>query len=248
MLRTAVIDDEPRSLADLARRLEATGLFEVVIRSTDPLQGLAETRAQAPDLVVLDIEMPGLDGITLAGALPQGIGVVFVSAHSVHALAAFDVAAIDFLLKPVDDARFARMVERVHRRRPIRPEGDDDEGLLVIETRRSKVLCPQAEILAVFAEGDMSRLHLRGDRQLYCPKGLKHFAQVLPPPGYLRLDRSTILNLAAVRETRALPAAKTEVVLADSASPLVMGRAAAARLRQALAEPAPRARTGRSAG
>lgn len=234
MLRAAVIDDEPRSLAHLVWRLEATEHFEVVVRATDPLQGLEEVRAQTPDLVVLDIEMPGLDGIALASALPPGIGVVFVSAHSVHALAAFDVAAIDFLLKPVDDARFARMVERVRQRHAAPSEGDDEEGLLLIDTRRGRVLCPPTEILAVFAEGDMSRLHMRGDRQVYSPRSLKHFEQLLEPPGYLRLDRSTILNLAAVRGMRPLPAAKTEVLLADSASPLVMGRAAAVRLRQAL--------------
>lgn len=244
MLRVAVIDDEPRSLGDLSRRLEATGLFTVILRETDPLRALDTLHGEKPDLVVLDIEMPGLDGIALASALPPGVAVVFVSAHSGYALAAFDVPATDYLLKPVDDARFARMIERVRQRLAALDDrerdrvGDtaEDRGLLLIPTLRGKVMCPSAEILVVFAEGDMSRIHLRGDRQIVCRMGLKRLARLLPASGYLRIDRSTILNLAAVRALRALPGAKVEVVLADSMVPLEMGRAAGGRLRQALAE------------
>lgn len=235
MLRAGVIDDEPRSLSDLVRRLESTGHCEVVCRATDPVEGFALLQDAAPDFVLLDIEMPGLDGLALAAALPATTAVVFVSAHASHALAAFDVAAIDFVLKPVDDHRFDRMIERVQRRlEPMLGDEGISGNLLVLETRRGRILCPKAEILGVFAEGDMSRVLMRGDRQVYCLRGLKHFEQILQTDRFVRLDRSTVLNLDAVRSLRVLPDAKAEVVLADSALPVTLGRAAAGRLHSLL--------------
>lgn len=235
MLRVGVIDDEPRSLVDLARRLEATGLCEVVCRATDPVEGLALLQETAPELVLLDIEMPGLDGLALAAALPALTAVVFVSAHASHALAAFDVAAIDFVLKPVDDHRFCRMIERVRRRlRSVAGAEGPPENLLILETSRGRVLCPEAEILVVFAEGDMSRVLIRGDRQIFCLRSLKHFEQLLRVDRFVRLDRSTALNLDVVRNLRALPGGKAELILADSNLPVIVGRAAAGRLRSLL--------------
>lgn len=237
MLTAGVIDDEPRSLRDLVRRLEETGICSVVCQSTDALQGLALLQSARPDFVLLDIEMPGLDGLALAAALPPSTGVIFVSAHSTHALSAFDMAAIDFLLKPVDSARFDRMMSRVQARFAPQVAGEPAQaGLLALETRRGRFLYPEAEILGIFAEGDMSRVLLRGDRQLYCLRPLKHFEQVLRSGRLIRLDRSTFLNLDAVRAVRPMPNAKAEITLADLAQPLVIGRAANSRLAQALAE------------
>lgn len=237
MLRAGVIDDEPRSLADLVRRLEETGLFEVTCQTTDPAAGLQLLHQTTPDVVFLDIEMPGLDGLALAAALPASTAVVFVSAYSTHALAAFDLAAIDFLLKPVDDNRFRRMIDRVQRQ--LSPSDGQDAApgaLLVLETRRGRVFCPEPEILGVFAEGDMSRVLMRGDRQVYCLRGLKHFEQTLDNERFARIDRSTLINLDAVRALKPMSGAKTEVALSDSALPLTFGRAAASRLRRCLAD------------
>ena len=70
MLRVGVVDDEPRSLADLVRRINATERCKVVCQTTDPVEGLAFLQETAPDVAFLDIEMPGLDGLALAAALP----------------------------------------------------------------------------------------------------------------------------------------------------------------------------------
>lgn len=237
MLRAGVIDDEPRSMADLCRRLEATGLCEVVCRATDPVEGLALLQRTTPDFVLLDIEMPGLDGLALAAALTPRTAVVFVSAHASHALAAFDLAAIDFVLKPVDPSRFNRMMDRLQQRLcPAVADAAGTGGLLVLETRRGRILCPEAEILGIFAEGDISRVLMRGDRQIYCLRGLKSFEQILRTGRFVRLDRSLMLNIEAVRSQKILPGAKSEVVLTDCSLTLTVGRAATSRLRTLLTE------------
>ena len=237
MLRVGVIDDEPRSLADLVRRLIDCGQCQVVCQSTDPLKGLALIQQEMPDFVLLDIEMPGLDGISLAAALPPKTQVVFCSAYSAQAIAAFDVAAIDFILKPVDNARFQRMLERV-RKRLSSPEAHDQlqSGLLTLETRRGRLIFPEAEILAIFAEADTCRVLLRGDRQVYCLRPMKILEALLRPERFARVDRSTILNIEAIRSIRVLAGSKADITLADSAEPLTLGRAAASRLQRAIAE------------
>lgn len=237
MLRAGVIDDEPRSMADLCRRLEATGLCEIVCSATDPLEGLALLQKTQPDFVLLDIEMPGLDGLALAAAVSHATAVVFVSAHASHALAAFDLSAVDFVLKPVDNSRFNRMMDRLQQRLSSTVAGAvGDGGLLVLETRKGRILCPEAEILGIFAEGDMSRVLLRGDRQIYCLRSLKYFEQILRAGRFARLDRSTMLNVETVRSLKVLPGAKTELILSDCSLALTVGRAAASRLRSVLAE------------
>ncbi len=237
MLRVGVIDDEPRSLADLTRRLLECGYCEVVCQSTDPLKGLALIQQTEPDFVLLDIEMPGLDGLSLAAALPPKTQVVFCSAHSAQALAAFDVAAIDFILKPVEDSRFDRMIERVRQRFAPMAAGEVmHSGLLTLETRRGRLLYPEAEILAIFAEADTCRVLLRGDRHIYCLRPMKSFEQLLRPERFLRVDRSTILNIEALRGIRGLAGSKADITLADSNETLTLGRAAASRLQQAITE------------
>ncbi len=111
---TALIaDDEPHLSADLASRL--TRLWpavDIVAAPTNGVDALAQLHALRPDVAFLDIRMPGLDGLAVARLLP-GLRVVFVTAYADHAIPAFDVAAADYLLKPVSDERLLRCVARL---------------------------------------------------------------------------------------------------------------------------------------
>lgn len=116
-LRVALAEDEPLNLRRLARLLQEAGC-EVVAACADgaALQAWLEAGGQA-DALFLDIQMPGLDGLSLASQVPH-LPVVFVTAHRDHAVEAFDLDAGDFLLKPVTSERLARALERVRRKRP----------------------------------------------------------------------------------------------------------------------------------
>src|SRR3712207_3986626 len=125
MIRALVVDDEPLARRGICARLERAGGVEVVGECATGRDAVSAIEDLSPDLVFLDVQMPGLDGFGVvervgAERMPP---VVFVTAYDAHALRAFDVHALDYLLKPIDDERFAVAVERARRRIAEREEG-----------------------------------------------------------------------------------------------------------------------------
>jgi two-component system, LytTR family, response regulator len=116
-LRAFVLDDEPLAVKRLARLLEATGRVEVVGRATDPRAGLEQVAGEPVDVLFVDIHMPGLTGFQVVERVPAGPAVVFTTAHDQHAVQAFEVNAVDYLLKPIERARLDRALDRVATRR-----------------------------------------------------------------------------------------------------------------------------------
>ena len=127
-LRAFVLDDEPLAVKRLARMLEATGRVEIVGRATDPEDGLAQVAAQAVDVLFVDIHMPGLTGFQVVERLPAGPMIVFTTAHDQHAVQAFEVNAVDYLLKPIERERLDRALDRLLARRA--GTGEDWRGAL----------------------------------------------------------------------------------------------------------------------
>lgn len=112
-----LVDDEPLALKRLVRLLEATERVEIVGQSTDPVAAVAALAGV--DLVFLDISMPELDGFGVAAQLPPNVMVVFTTAHDEHALRAFEVNAIDYLLKPVREDDLRRALDKLDRLRAL---------------------------------------------------------------------------------------------------------------------------------
>jgi len=108
LLRAFLLDDEPLALKRLARMLAATGRVEIVGQATDPEKGLPQISAQPVDVLFLDINMPGLNGFQVVERVPAGPLVIFTTAHDQHAVRAFEVNAIDYLLKPIERERLDR--------------------------------------------------------------------------------------------------------------------------------------------
>jgi two-component system LytT family response regulator len=113
-MRAVIVDDEPLAREGVRLRLEKFGDVEVVAECEDGSSAIEKIRELAPDLVFLDVEMPDLDGFDVLRALPQESlpGVIFLTAYEHHAVRAFEVHALDYLLKPVDDERFRAAIER----------------------------------------------------------------------------------------------------------------------------------------
>jgi two-component system, LytTR family, response regulator len=147
-VRVLIVDDEAPARARLRRLLGAFVDVEVVGEAGDGEATLHAVAALAPELVLLDIQMPGASGLDVAASLPHPApAVVFVTAFDRYALPAFDAAAIDYLLKPVEPERLARALERVRARRPpATPPVLSPRQLLVPDRGRTHVV-PLAEIL-----------------------------------------------------------------------------------------------------
>jgi two-component system LytT family response regulator len=118
VIRALIVDDEPHARAELESLLDETGAFTVVGRSANAVEAIQAIRAERPDVVFLDIQMPAVSGFELLAMIDDEElpDVVFVTAHDEHALRAFEEHARDYLLKPVSRERLAKTVERLQRR------------------------------------------------------------------------------------------------------------------------------------
>ena len=129
-IRAVVVDDEQLAREELCFLLGQIGAIEVVAQASNGLEALRMIEEEAPDLVMLDVQMPGLTGFEVARRLLRGGGdaqIVFVTAYDQYAIEAFEVNAVDYLLKPVEPSRLETTVDRVRRRihseRPGAPAG-----------------------------------------------------------------------------------------------------------------------------
>lgn len=232
MLRAVIVDDEPLAIRAMRRLLLAHPEVEVVETADSLATALEAIGRTRPDVVLLDIELGAGDGFEVIARLAPAPRVIFVTAHPQHAVQAFAVEAADYLLKPVRPERLAEALARVARHRgpaaaPLHPP---------IELRMPSrtVMADPAEVAALCAEGDFTRVYLAGQGSLLILRTLSHFEALLPAPPFLRVGRSVLLNLGRVRRVEAEGRNLTHVTIEGMEAPLGLGRVAAARLRAAL--------------
>lgn len=214
-VRVAIVEDEPPARARLRRLLSAHAGWRIVAEAEDVAGGLAILRTHAPDLLFLDIRLGAEDGFDLlARAAPPYPLVVFTTAWHEHALRAFEVAALDYLLKPFDRERFARCLDRVaarlaERRAEGQAEADaGEEGLrrlagglartprlrhIVVHARGRSLIVPIGEVQRLEAAGNYVEVHTAGARHLVRAT-LARLAQRLDPAEFLRVHRSHLVR------------------------------------------------------
>jgi two-component system LytT family response regulator len=218
MIRALIVDDEPLARRALIRLLRAHKDIEVVGECGDGESALLATHTQHPDLLFLDIRMPEKDGFQVVAALPSGRApaVVFVTAYDQHALQAFEVHAVDYLLKPFSEARLGKALDRV-RERTNRTVDPNTFQLLLAELRRTIEpsflshipvtqngrirLLPVNEIERIEALGNYARLQTRKS-SFEIRETLQGLEQKLDPAKFIRIHRSTIINIDFVQEVQ----------------------------------------------
>jgi two-component system response regulator AlgR len=200
-LRIMVVDDEPLAVERLQLLLARLPDIAVVGTANDGEAALRIAEAAAPDLVLLDIAMPGMDGIDVARALSASAvdpAVIFVTAFDNFAVAAFDVAAIDYLMKPVRPDRLERALERVRayvaggRKQGARPGSGHVEEFWVPD-HNGLVRIAAADIQRITAERDYMRLHV-GARSWLIHRTIAKLEEDLDPALFMRVHRSVILR------------------------------------------------------
>jgi two-component system, LytTR family, response regulator len=255
--RTLIVDDEPLARDGIRSRLTTLGGFEIVGECGGGRAAIAAIRAQSPDVVFLDVQMPVIDGFGVIAAVgaDEMPAIVFVTAHDEYALRAFDAQAIDYVLKPIDDTRFVRAVDGVRRRLTEARESSVAQQLTRllsdVHARVSRTpdaptladrlvardgdrieMVPFAEIDWIAADGDYVRVHA-GNRQLLLRLTMNRIEAALPAGEHVRIHRSTIVNIARIRTLRALPNAEYTVVLKNGVT-LRASRSYTDRLRDVL--------------
>ena len=133
-IRTLIVDDEVLSRRGIEIRLRAQTEFEILAQCANGREALAAIEQYKPDLVFLDIQMPGMSGFEVLARLPQAAlpVVVFITAYDQYAIQAFEARAIDYLLKPIDEARFDAALERVRQHVRARSAADERDRLMEV--------------------------------------------------------------------------------------------------------------------
>lgn len=199
-LRVLVLDDEAPALDELSWLLRQDPRIAEVHATDSPTEALRMLKEREIDAVFLDIQMPGLDGIELASVLARfknPPAVVFVTAHEKHAVEAFELDAVDYVLKPVREERIAEAVRRVL------GAARSDVSVDQVPVERGGVtrFVPVSEIRYVEAEGDYARLHTgSGSHLVRIP--LTQLEQQWAGSGFVRIHRSLLVALPYVEELR----------------------------------------------
>jgi len=199
-LRVLVLDDETPALDELSWLLRQDPRIVAVHATDSPTEALRLLKEREIDAVFLDIQMPGLDGIELAsvlGRFKNPPAVVFVTAHEKHAVEAFELDAVDYVLKPVREERIAEAVRRVLGG----PRADTTVDQVPVERGGVTRFVPVSEIRYVEAEGDYARLHTANESHLVRIP-LSQLEQQWSGSGFVRIHRSLLVALPYVEELR----------------------------------------------
>jgi len=209
-IRVAIVDDEPLARLALKTRLAQRAGFELAAEYGDGDSAASGLAASRPDLVFIDIDMPGKSGLEVLAALPRSERpmAILLTAHDGFALQAFELAALDYLLKPVDDERFEEALERAQRAFPYRSletvaPAVEWTRTFTVRVGNRIVLVDSADIERIEADGDYASLYAHGKTYLVRER-LQALAPRLDPAQFQRVHRSSIVRLDRVVELRAL--------------------------------------------
>lgn len=237
-LRVLVCDDELIARRRAARLLAEQPGVEVVAECASGGEVLARLAAEDVDLVVLDIHMPGMTGLETALQMPEDRPyLIFLTAHPEHAVAAFDVGATDYLVKPVDEVRLKKALDRA-RRQLDAPLGRDSHDAaaplprLAIATRTGVVLLGPDEVTHAVFDGQLVTVHTR-DRAILSEATLQELEQRLSAPHFERVHRRAIVNLLHVERLEPVLSGGYVARIAGGKS-VDVSRQAARRLRRRL--------------
>lgn len=251
-MKAYLVDDELLAIKRLRRLLEKTGRVDVVGQACDPSDALRDLQRSRPDVLFLDIEMPGMSGFDLLEKLgdPQPL-VVFVTAYDSYALRAFKVHSVDYLLKPVEASELERALQKLAR---VLNGGEARTDLATLAAEMRRLLAePEPEYLTRVASrvGDrvefievanVSHFYAK-DKLTFAVTATKEYAldmsiaeleQKLSGRRWVRIHRSTLLNIDTVKELRAWFGGKLLVRLKDGKTDLPIARDRAAALKARL--------------
>ena len=231
-IRTILVDDESLAIQGLELRLQPFDDVEIIARCMNGREAISAIKTHKPGLVFLDIQMPGFDGFSVVQGLMEVEPplFVFVTAYSDHALRAFEAQAVDYLMKPVEEARLADTLDRVRQRlsekrgageveklkevlAEVAPDADFGDGVdeqhsanrfekLINIKDRGKIFRVDVDSIEVVeAAGDYMCIKT-GDNTLILRQTMKDLEKRLDPRRFQRVHRSTIVNLDLVREVK----------------------------------------------
>jgi len=226
-MKAIIVDDERIARQELRRLLAAHPEVEIAGEAATGEEAIQMIEELLPDVLFLDIQMPGMSGFDLLGRLSEVPDVIFTTAFDHHALRAFDANALDYLLKPIAPARLAAALKKL-RGRPVKPP----LGKVFLRDGERCWIVGFEEIDLLESEGNYTRVFFRAERPLV-PGTLAAFEERLSPAGFFRASRSQIINLNSILRAE-MGVAGNLVVEIRGGTKVELSRRQSARLKQIL--------------
>ena len=244
-LQVIMVDDEEPARRLLREYLEDTPGVSIVAECGNGFEAVKAVAEHEPDLMLLDIQMPKLDGFEVVELLERDLPIIFITAHDEHALRAFEVHAVDYLLKPYNAERLGEAIERARERigrgdepasldelvSAARPDGGDLERILVRDGSDVRVI-PVESVNYIEARDDAVSIHVGGQAHLKAQR-LSTLEVRLDPKRFIRVHRSFILNIDRLRSIELYAKDSRIAILADGTK-VPVSRSGYSRLRELL--------------
>ena len=210
-LKTIIIDDEQPAIDLLKHYLEQFGQIEIIKECNDGFCGLKAINELKPDLIFLDIQMPKLTGFELLELLDEKPMIIFTTAYDEYAIKAFEINAIDYLLKPFSEERLAEALKRVESKLVNEPDANKYPELIqtvgekeyiqriVVKSGHKIVFIPVGDIIYIESEDDYVMIYTKEGRHLK-QATMKYFETVLNPAEFMRIHRSFIVKADQIKQ------------------------------------------------
>ena len=220
-MRVLIVDDEAPARARLRQMLAAHGDAEIVAEADTGPRAMELAAEHKPDVILLDIQMPGCSGIDVAACLPAPRpAIVFCTAFDQHAVDAFELHAVDYLLKPISRARLAQSLDRVRERGAARVALPATQrtrpGRFLARTAAHYVVIPEARVVYFASEDGLTKL-VADTGSYWMDPTLNELEDRLDPARFFRISRAALIHLNTVAEVFPLPGGSGEVLLKTGA-------------------------------
>jgi two-component system, LytTR family, response regulator len=238
IFRAIIVDDERLARRELRSMLDAYSEIEIAGEADSVGKALELIWKVKPDVVFLDIQMPGETGFELLEKVDVAFKTIFVTAFDAHAIRAFEVNALDYLLKPINPERLARAIHRLNAQGEATSSSSSSparkleyEDRLFIEAGERSVFLKLSQIKCICGAGDYTEVYTADGKRTLVLKPLKEWEERLPEKYFSRIHRSTIINLEFVEKMENWFNRSYRIYLRQTSEPFVMSRRYAARLK-----------------
>ncbi len=203
MINAIAIDDEPLALTVIQSLCDKSEHINLQKTFTQPSEALKHLRKFPADLIFCDIQMPSMTGINLVKSLPQNAMVIFTTAFSEYAVMSYELNAIDYLLKPINQKRFTQAITKAQEYFDYINKKDDGAGKnIFIRADFSLVKIPLADILYIEGLADYLRIHINNRKTIIARMTMKDMMEKLQGTDFMRVHRSYILPFSKIEAVR----------------------------------------------
>lgn len=214
-IKVLIIDDERSAREELKRALSGYPLFEIAGEAQNADEARAEIQTKKPDLIFLDIQMPGESGFELLASLAEVPEVIFTTAFDQYAVKAFEINALDYLMKPIRDERFAlaiaRVMEKGKKQEAEKGSLTADRTIFIKDGERCHFV-KLSEVYLIESMDNYARLYF-GDQKAFLKTSLNQLTEKLDEAVFFRISRTHIVNLNYIKEIFPMPKGKLRIGL-----------------------------------